>query len=164
MAEHHIGRRTTVTGRGQELAQAQLHAPGLCQLMATTENVAAPAQLAELDIPATLNDRHSCLDMRQAPQGIGVTDGQWPYAAEQAAEAAGLGLARAHGDDPSTELREVLQHIAAHALADGREQRHGGYADRYPEQGQQAAQRAAGQRRAGQPETICQRISAPRRA
>lgn len=92
MAEHHIGRRTTVTGRGQELAQAQLHAPGLCQLMATTENVAAPAQLAELDIPATLNDRHSCLDMRQAPQGIGVTDGQWPYAAEQAAEAAGLVL------------------------------------------------------------------------
>ncbi|MNS37581.1 hypothetical protein D3C72_698030 [compost metagenome] len=154
MAEHHIGRRTTVTGHGQELAQTQRHAPGLRQLMAATENVAAPAQLTELDIPAARNDRHRRLDMRQAPQGVGITDGQWPYAAEQTAEAAGLGLARAHGDDPRTKLREVLQHIAAHAFAYGREQRHGGYPDRYPEQGQQAAQGSTGQRRAGQPETI----------
>ncbi|MCY1312118.1 hypothetical protein D9M70_625100 [compost metagenome] len=122
--------------------------------MAAADDVAAPTEHAVLDVAAALDDRHHCIDMRQASEGIGIAQAQRAHAAEDAAQPAGLGLARMHGDDPRAELREVVQHIDPHALADGREQGHRSDADRHPEQGQQAAQRPADQGRGGELQAI----------
>ena len=124
--------------------------------MAAAEHPGVTGQAGELDVAVALNDRHRRLDVGQAAQRIGVGDGQRAHVAEHAAEAAGAGHARADGQVARAELGEVVLHVAAQAVADGGEQGHGGDADGHPEQGQQAAQGPAEQRRAAQAQTVAQ--------
>ncbi len=140
-------RLAQVVGR-QVLPARDPHAERLGEVRAGAVERDAPAPAGVLDLGVALHDRVGQLHVPRAPERERILDAQGAHRVDRAERHAAGGHAPGRDrDQVGAELRELGDDEAVQALADRREQDHGGDADRDAERRERGAQPVRTERR-----------------